>query len=109
MAFDGDGDRLVAIDDEGNILWGDQLLTLFTMDLLTRTPQAQIIADIKTSQGFFDEVTRRGGTPLMWKTGHSHIKAKMAASGALLGGEMSGHFFFKENYYGFDDGLYAAL
>lgn len=109
LAFDGDGDRLVAVDGQGRILCGDQLLTLFAMDLLTRTPEAKIIADIKTSQGFFKTVSQRGGIPLMWKTGHSHIKAKMAQDNTLLGGEVSGHFFFKENYYGFDDGIYAAL
>ena len=109
IAFDGDGDRLVAVDGEGHILWGDQLLTLFAADLLARKPQAEIIADIKVSQIFFNEVNRMGGTPIMWKTGHSHIKAKMAASGVILAGEMSGHFFFKENYYGFDDGMYAAM
>ncbi|MBY0501139.1 MAG: phosphomannomutase/phosphoglucomutase [Alphaproteobacteria bacterium] len=109
IAFDGDGDRLAAIDGQGNILWGDQLLLLFACDLMKREPHASIIADIKTSQGFFDKIKSLGGNALMWKTGHSHIKAKMAESGALLAGEVSGHFFFKENYYGFDDGIYAAL
>lgn len=106
VAFDGDGDRLAAIDDKGHILLGDQLLLLFTRDLLTREPEAGIIADIKTSQVFFDDI---GENAIMWKTGHSHIKEKMAQSGARLAGEMSGHFFFKENYYGFDDGIYAAI
>ncbi len=109
IAFDGDGDRLAAIDGQGNILWGDQLLLLFACDLIQRNPRASIIADVKTSQGFFDKIKSLGGNSLMWKTGHSHIKAKMAESGALLAGEVSGHFFFKENYYGFDDGIYAAL
>ena len=109
LAFDGDGDRLTAIDGQGNILWGDQLLLLFACDLLKREPQALIIADIKTSQGFFDTIKNLGGKAIMGKTGHSPIKAKMAESGALLAGEVSGHFFFKENYYGFDDGIYAAL
>lgn len=109
IAFDGDGDRLAAIDGKGRILWGDQLLLLFAYDLLKREPIAKIIADIKASQGFFDEVSRLGGQAIMWKTGHSHIKAKMVESDSRLGGEMSGHFFFKENYYGYDDGIYAAL
>ncbi|MBX9786272.1 MAG: phosphomannomutase/phosphoglucomutase [Alphaproteobacteria bacterium] len=109
LAFDGDGDRLIAIDGKGRILWGDQLLLLFANDLLKRNSKATIIADIKASQGLFDEIKRQGGNGLMWKTGHSHIKTKMSDSQALLGGEMSGHLFFKENYYGFDDGIYAAL
>jgi len=109
IAFDGDGDRLAAIDGKGRILWGDQLLSIFAKDLLHRVPNAIIIADVKASQGLFNEIEQLGGQGLMWKTGHSHIKAKMAESRALLAGEMSGHFFFKENYYGFDDGIYAAL
>ncbi|MBY0292326.1 MAG: phosphomannomutase/phosphoglucomutase [Alphaproteobacteria bacterium] len=109
VAFDGDGDRLAAIDHKGHILLGDQLLLLFARDLLTREPTATIIADVKTSQVFFDDIGRLGGNVIMWKTGHSHIKEKMAKSGAQLAGEMSGHFFFKENYYGFDDGIYAAI
>ena len=109
VAFDGDGDRLAAIDHKGHILLGDQLLLLFARDLLLREPKATIIADIKTSQGFFDDIGRLGGNAIMWKTGHSHIKEKMAKADARLAGEMSGHFFFKENYYGFDDGIYAAI
>lgn len=109
IAFDGDGDRLVAVDGKGRILCGDQLLLLFSKDLLKRKPNSTIIADIKVSQALFDEITRIGGQTIMWKTGHSHIKAKMKESGALLAGEVSGHFFFKEDYYGFDDGLYAAI
>lgn len=109
IAFDGDGDRLVAVDSHGHIFWGDQLLLVFATDLLQRRPQATIIADVKASQGIFDAIDHMGGKGLMWKTGHSHIKTKMASSDALLAGEMSGHFFFKENYYGFDDGLYAAI
>lgn len=109
VAFDGDGDRLVVFDGKGRILWGDQLLLLFAKDLLKRDPQATIIADVKVSQEFFNEIGNLGGNAVIWKTGHSNIKVKMAESGALLAGEMSGHFFFKENYYGFDDGIYAAL
>src|SRR3990167_7495749 len=92
--FDGDGDRLAAVDGRGRILWGDQLLLLFANDLLKRNPNATVIADVKTSQGFFDEITHLGGQTIMWKTGHSHIKAKMAESRAMLAGEMSGHFCF---------------
>jgi len=109
IAFDGDGDRLAAIDSKGHILCGDQLLLFFATDLLKRNPTASILFDIKASQGIFDKVNSLGGQAIMWKTGHSHIKAKMADSGALLGGEVSGHFFLKENYYGFDDGIYAGL
>lgn len=109
IAFDGDGDRLSVVDGKGRILWGDQLLLLFASDVLKRHPSATVIADIKASQGLFDEVQRLGGQPKMWKTGHSHIKARMVESGAILAGEMSGHFFFKEKYYGFDDGIYAAI
>jgi phosphomannomutase len=109
IAFDGDGDRLVVFDGKGRILWGDQLLFLFARDLLKRDPQATIIADVKVSQEFFNEINDLGGNAIIWKTGHSNIKVKMAESGARLAGEMSGHFFFKEDYYGFDDGIYAAL
>jgi phosphomannomutase len=109
IAFDGDGDRLGVIDGEGEILWGDQLLILYADALLKETPGATIIADVKASQVLFDEITRRGGKALMWKTGHSLIKAKMNETGALLAGEMSGHLFFKDRYYGFDDALYAAV
>jgi len=109
IAFDGDGDRLAAIDGKGHMLYGDQLLLLFATDLLKRKPNAIIIGDVKASQNTFDEITRLNGQAIMWKTGHSHIKSKMAEIGATLAGEMSGHFFFKEGYYGFDDGIYAAL
>ncbi|MBX9621734.1 MAG: phosphomannomutase/phosphoglucomutase [Alphaproteobacteria bacterium] len=109
IAFDGDGDRMAAIDDKGHIFAGDQLLLIFACDLLKSYPHATIVVDIKTSQGVFDRINHSKGNALMWKTGHSHIKEKMRESGALLGGEMSGHFFFKEGYYGFDDGIKAAL
>lgn len=109
IAFDGDGDRMAAIDGKGRIFNGDQLFLLFASDLLKRQPDATIIADVKTSQGVFDRIAELKGNPLMWKTGHSHIKEKMRDSGALLAGEMSGHYFFKENYYGYDDGIYAAI
>jgi phosphomannomutase len=109
IAFDGDGDRIGVLDGRGRILWGDQLLVLLAEDVLRRKPGAMIIADVKASQVLFDEVARMGGMPLMWRTGHSLIKAKMAESGAPLAGEMSGHIFFADRYYGYDDALYAAI
>ncbi|MBT5047580.1 MAG: phosphomannomutase/phosphoglucomutase [Rhodospirillaceae bacterium] len=108
LAFDGDGDRIGAIDGQGRILWGDQLMVLLAADVLKTHPGATVIADVKASQTLFDEVARMGGNPLMWKTGHSLVKAKMAEIGAPLAGEMSGHIFFADNY-GYDDGLYAAI
>jgi len=109
IAFDGDGDRIGVVDGRGRIVWGDQLLALFSADVLARRPGATIIADVKASQVLFDEIARLGGTPLMWRTGHSLIKSKMAEVGAPLAGEMSGHIFFADRYYGYDDALYAAL
>ena len=109
LAFDGDGDRLGAIDGLGRVVWGDQLLGLLAEPVLKALPGATIIGDIKSSQALFDRVRELGGQPLMWKTGHSLIKAKMKETGAPLAGEMSGHLFFAHDYYGFDDGLYAAV
>jgi phosphomannomutase len=109
VAFDGDGDRVGIIDDEGFIIWPDQLMMLFAQEVLEKCPNATIIADVKTSDSLFNTIKSLGGVPLMWKTGHSHIKAKMAETGAKLAGEMSGHIFFADNYYGYDDGLYAAM
>jgi phosphomannomutase len=109
IAFDGDGDRIGVVDGEGHILFGDQLLVVLARDVLTRHPGGTIIADVKASQVLFDEVAKAGGTPLMWKTGHSLIKAKMAETGAPLAGEMSGHIFFADKWYGFDDAPYSAL
>lgn len=109
LAFDGDGDRIGVIDSNGRALAGDQLLMLFAEDVLKRQPGATVIADIKASGALFERVAALGGVPLMWKTGHSHIKSKMKATGALLGGEMTGHVFFADDYYGFDDALYAAV
>lgn len=109
LGFDGDGDRIGVVDATGGILWADQLLTLLARPVLAKSPGATIIADVKTSQTFFDDVATHGGKPLMWKTGHSLIKAKMKETKAPLGGEMSGHIFFADDYYGFDDGLYVAL
>jgi len=109
LAFDGDGDRLGAVDAHGRILRGDDLLALFARAVLADHPGARIIADIKTSQSLFDLVADLGGEPMMWKTGHSHIKSRMEQVGALLGGEMTGHICFADQYYGFDDALYAAV
>ncbi len=109
VAFDGDGDRIGAIDERGRIIWGDQLLALYAAEVLKDRPGATIIADVKSSQTLFDEIARLGGTPLMWKTGHSLLKAKMAETGSPLAGEMSGHIFFADKWYGFDDALYGAL
>jgi phosphomannomutase len=109
IAFDGDGDRIGVVDGQGRVLWGDQLLAILARDVLAAHPGATIIADVKTSTVFFDEIDRLGGKPLMWKTGHSHIKSKMAEIGAPLAGEMSAHIFFKDRYYGYDDALYAAI
>jgi len=109
IAFDGDADRIGAVDDQGNILAGDQLLVILARDVLRTHPGATIIADVKASQVLFDEVAIAGGVPLMWRTGHSLIKAKMAETGAPLAGEMSGHIFFADKWYGFDDALYAAI
>ena len=109
IAFDGDGDRIGAIDGEGRVIWGDQLLSIFAEPVLKELPGATIIADVKASQALFDRVTELGGTPVMWKTGHSLVKSKMKETGSPLAGEMSGHIFFKHRYYGFDDALYAAV
>jgi phosphomannomutase len=109
IAFDGDADRIGVIDGKGRVLWGDQLLALLAREIIAAKPGAVIIADVKASQGLFDEVARLGGTPLMWKTGHSLIKAKMKETGSPLAGEMSGHIFFADKYYGFDDAPYAAV
>ncbi|MGQ5701306.1 phosphoglucomutase/phosphomannomutase PgmG [Sandaracinobacteroides sp. A072] len=109
IAFDGDGDRIGAIDGEGRIIWGDQLLAILSEALLKELPGSTIIADVKASQALYDRIAELGGKPLMWKTGHSLIKAKMKETGAPLAGEMSGHIFFKHRWYGFDDALHAAI
>lgn len=109
VAFDGDGDRIGAIDGQGRIIWGDQLLMIYAEDLLRKEPGSTIIADVKASRALFDRVAELGGKPLMWKTGHSLIKSKMKETGSPLAGEMSGHVFFAHQYYGFDDALYAAI
>jgi phosphomannomutase len=109
IAFDGDGDRIGAVDGEGRVIWGDQLMLILAGPVLKAEPGATIIADVKASQVLFDGIAALGGRPLMWKTGHSLIKSKMKETGAPLAGEMSGHIFFKHRWYGFDDALYAAV
>jgi phosphomannomutase / phosphoglucomutase len=108
LAFDGDGDRVGILDDKQNVLWADRQMMLYSADVLKRKPGAQIIFDIKSTSNLEAYIKNLGGDPLMWKTGHSFIKAKMKETGAELAGEMSGHIFFKERWFGFDDGLYSA-
>lgn len=109
IAFDGDGDRIGVIDEKGDILRCDALMTIYAKDVLKRHPGASIIGDVKCSQMMFDEIERLGGKPVMWNTGHSLVKAKMIEENAPLAGELSGHIFFKDGYYGFDDALYCAI
>jgi len=109
IAFDGDADRIGAIDGEGRVVWGDQILSILAEPVLKDVPGGTIIADVKASQALFDRVAELGGTPCMWKTGHSLIKVKMAETHSPLAGEMSGHIFFKHRWYGFDDALYSAV
>ena len=109
VAFDGDADRLGAVDSRGRVVWGDQLLSILAAPVLKALPGATIIADVKASQMLFDRIAELGGNPLMWKTGHSLIKAKMKELDSPLAGEMSGHIFFKHDWYGFDDGIYSAV
>jgi phosphomannomutase len=109
IALDGDADRIGVVDGQGRILWADQLMALLARDVLADNPGATIIADVKSSQLFFDEVARLGGKPIMWQTGHSLIKGKMAVEKSPFAGEMSGHIFFADRYFGFDDALYAGV
>jgi phosphomannomutase / phosphoglucomutase len=109
LAYDGDGDRLGVIDHAGNIIWGDQLMILFARDILPGRPGATFIGEVKCSQNLYDDIPRQGGKILMWKTGHSLIKQKMKEVQAVLAGEMSGHLFFADRYFGFDDAVYASL
>ena len=109
LAFDGDGDRIGVIDGQGRVLWGDQILVILARPVLAEIPGATIICDIKASQLFQDEITRLGGNPLLWMTGHSHLKTKLAETGAPLAGEMSAHIFFNHRYYGYDDAVYSAV
>jgi phosphomannomutase/phosphoglucomutase len=108
IGFDGDADRIGAVDGNGRIVFGDQLLALFARDVLTRVPGAEIIFDVKCSQGLSEDIAAHGGRPTMWKTGHSLIKSRLHETGAPLAGEMSGHMFFNEGFFGFDDALFAA-
>ncbi|MEM7224025.1 MAG: phosphomannomutase/phosphoglucomutase [Pseudomonadota bacterium] len=109
IAFDGDGDRIGAVDQNGGVLWGDQLMLYLARDVLAAHPGATIIADVKASQVLYDQIAAAGGQPIMWNTGHSLIKTKMAEEGAPFAGEMSAHLFFADRYYGYDDALYAAV
>ena len=108
ISFDGDADRIGVVEGDGRIIWGDQLMILFSRDILKQRPGAKIIGEVKCSQTLYDDIKKHGGIPIMWKTGHSLIKGKMKAEGALLAGEMSGHLFFADRYYGFDDAIYAG-
>lgn len=109
IAFDGDADRIGAVTDKGDILFGDELLLLFSRFILKNNPGAAIIGEVKCSQNLYDDITKNGGRPIMWKAGHSLIKGKMKADRALLAGEMSGHLFFADRYFGYDDAIYASL
>ncbi len=109
IALDGDADRIGAVDGQGRILWGDQLLMLFARDILTRQPGATFVSEVKCSQALFDDIQAHGGRAIMWKVGHSLIKAKMREEKAALAGEMSGHMFFQERWFGFDDAVYAGM
>ncbi|PCI59611.1 MAG: phosphomannomutase [Kordiimonadales bacterium] len=109
LAFDGDGDRIGAIDSKGRVVWGDQMLAIMAADVLKEVPGAAIIADVKASQSLFDHIEKLGGKPVMWKTGHSLVKAKMVELNSPLAGEMSGHIFYKHKFYGHDDAPYAAI
>lgn len=108
LAFDGDGDRLGVVTDRGEIIWPDRTMMFFSQDVIARNPGATVVFDVKCSRNLPRLVRQWGGRPIMWKTGHSHIKAKIRASGALFGGEFSGHFCFADRWYGFDDGIYSA-
>lgn len=108
IAFDGDADRIGLVDEKGNILWGDQIMIILSREILKRNPGAKIIGEVKSSKLLYDEIARLGGVPIMWKTGHSLIKKKIKEEGALLAGEMSGHIFFADRYFGFDDAIYTG-
>ena len=109
IAFDGDGDRIGVVDENGAVLWCDTLMTIYARDVLAAHPGAAIIGDVKCGQVMFDEINRLGGNAVMWKTGHSLVKAKMKELHAPLAGELSGHIFFADKYYGYDDALYCAV
>jgi phosphomannomutase/phosphoglucomutase len=109
IAYDGDADRLGAVDANGDIIWGDRLMILFSRGLLAERPGAAVLGEVKCSQTLYDDIANHGGRPILWKTGHSLIKTKMREEGALLAGEMSGHLFFADRYFGYDDAIYASL
>ncbi len=109
LAYDGDADRLGAVDAKGNVIWGDKLMILFSRALLKEKPGATILGEVKCSQTLYDDIAKHGGKPVVWKTGHSLIKTKMKETGALLAGEMSGHLFFADRYFGYDDAIYGGL
>jgi len=108
IGYDGDADRIGAVDEQGNVLWGDRLLVLYSRDILAVKPGSTIISEVKASQSLYDDIAKHGGRPIMWKTGHSLIKAKMKEESAVLAGEMSGHMFFADRYFGYDDAVYAS-
>jgi len=108
VGYDGDGDRIGVVDDQGKLLWGDQLMIIFSRDILPHHPGAAVISEVKASKLLYEEIERLGGRPIMWKTGHSLIKKKIREEKAPLAGEMSGHIFFADRYYGFDDAIYAS-
>ncbi|MGH7961081.1 MAG: phosphomannomutase/phosphoglucomutase [Candidatus Binatia bacterium] len=108
IAYDGDADRLGLVDRSGRIIWGDEMLVLFSREILRNHPGAVIVSEVKCSQRLFDDIAQQGGKPIMWKAGHSLLKAKMRETGAVLGGEMSGHMFFADRYFGYDDAIYAS-
>jgi len=109
IGYDGDGDRIGVVDDRGKIIWGDELLILFSREILPRYPGAAVISEVKASKLLYEEIKRLGGRPIMWKTGHSLIKKKIKEENAPLAGEMSGHIFFRDRFFGFDDAIYASL
>jgi phosphomannomutase/phosphoglucomutase len=109
VAYDGDSDRIGVVDNDGEIIWGDRLMILFARDILENFPGAPVIGEVKCSQVMYDEIARSGGNAIMWKTGHSLIKKKMREEKALVAGEMSGHIFFADRYFGYDDAIYATL
>lgn len=108
IGYDGDADRIGAIDEQGEVLWGDRLMVIYSRNILATNPGSTIISEVKASQSLYDDIAARGGRPIMWKTGHSLIKAKMKTEGAVLAGEMSGHMFFADRYFGYDDAIYAS-
>jgi phosphomannomutase/phosphoglucomutase len=108
IGYDGDADRIGTVDEQGNVLWGDRLLVVYARDILSAKPGGTIISEVKSSQSLYDDIAKRGGRPIMWKTGHSLIKTKMKSEQAVLAGEMSGHMFFADRYFGYDDAIYAS-